>query len=103
MEHETWIPAQGRDDSLFGLCKCHSSLGELSGGRYGAEIVPFDRAGVPAQDMLRLMQMVVIPFGTVQISRVAAQDAEFSAVDLAGLNPDMATLKTTLAVYRLYP
>lgn len=75
-------------------------LAQVSGGRFGAEIVPFDRAGVPAQDMLRLMQMGVIPFGTAQISSVAVQDAEFSAVDLAGLNPDMATLRKTVATFR---
>jgi hypothetical protein len=27
VEHVAWIPAQGRDDSLFGLSKCHSALG----------------------------------------------------------------------------
>ncbi len=75
-------------------------LSELSQGRFTAEIVPFDRAGVPAQDMLRLMQMGVIPFGTAQISRVAAQDAAFSAADLAGLNQDMATLRKTVAAFR---
>ena len=75
-------------------------LSELSQGRFTAEIVPFDRAGVPAQDMLRLMQMGVIPFGTAQISRVSAQDAEFSAADLAGLNQDMAALKKTVAAFR---
>lgn len=78
------------------------TLSQLSAGRFSAEIVPFDRAGVPAQDMLRLMQLGVIPFGTAQISRVAAQDAEFGAVDLAGLNPDLATLKKTVAAFRPY-
>jgi len=78
------------------------TLEQRSAGRFKAEIVPFDRAGVPAQDMLRLMQIGVIPFGTVQISRVAAQDAEFSAADLAGLNPDIATLRKTVAAFRPY-
>ncbi len=75
-------------------------LSELSQGRFTAEIVPFDRAGVPAQDMLRLIQMGVIPFGTAQISRVAAQDAEIGAADLAGLHQDMASLKKTVAAFR---
>lgn len=76
------------------------TLTRLSGGRFSADIVPFDRAGVPAQDMLRLMQIGVIPFGTAQLSRVAAQDAVFSAMDLAGLNPDVATLRKSVAAYR---
>jgi TRAP-type C4-dicarboxylate transport system substrate-binding protein len=77
-----------------------NTLGALSNGRFAAEIVPFDRAGIPAQDMLRLIQMGVIPFGTAQISRGSAQDAEFNAVDLAGLNPDMATLRKTVTAFR---
>ncbi len=78
------------------------TLPEISNGRYSAEIVPFDRAGIPAQDMVRLMQMGVIPFGTIPLSRVAPQEAAFSAADLAGLNPDIATLRTTLAAFRPY-
>ena len=39
-------------------------LARLSGGRYTAEIVPFDRAGVPGTEMLRLLQLGVVPFGT---------------------------------------
>jgi TRAP-type C4-dicarboxylate transport system substrate-binding protein len=78
------------------------TLGERSGGRFSAEIVPFDRAGVPAQDMLRLMQIGVIPFGTVQLSRAAMPDAIFGAVDLAGLNPDMASLRRGVAAFRPY-
>lgn len=76
------------------------TLQQRSDGRFTAEIVPFDRAGVPPQDMLRLMQIGVIPFGTIQISRVAPQDAAFSAADLAGLNPDIATLRRTVGAFR---
>lgn len=78
------------------------TLAQLSGGKFGAEIVPFDRAGVPGEDMLRLMQLGVVPFGTAQLSRIATQDPEFSAPDLAGLNPDMITLKRNLAAFRPY-
>lgn len=76
------------------------TLQQRSNGRFSAEIVPLDRAGVPAQDMVRLMQIGVIPFGTIQISRVAPQDSAFSAADLAGLNPDVAALKKTVAAFR---
>jgi TRAP-type C4-dicarboxylate transport system substrate-binding protein len=77
-------------------------LAKLSNGRFSAEIVPFDRAGVPGEDMLRLMQLGVVPFGTAQLSRISTQDAEFSAPDLAGLNPDMPALKRNLASFRPY-
>lgn len=77
-------------------------LARLSGGRYTAEIVPFDRAGVPGSEMLRLLQLGVVPFGTTLMSSFTAQYPEYTAPDLAGLNPDIATLKTTLAAFRPY-
>lgn len=77
-------------------------LSRLSGGKYSAEIVPFDRAGVPGPEMLRLMQYGVVPFGTALISNVSGQNPEFAAPDLAGLNPNIATLKQNLAAFRPY-
>jgi TRAP-type C4-dicarboxylate transport system substrate-binding protein len=77
-------------------------LARLSNGKFSAEIVPFDRAGVPGQDMLRLMKLGVVSFGTLPLNRIAAQDAEFNAPDLAGLNPDMTTLRKNVAAFRPY-
>lgn len=74
----------------------------LSAGKYTAEIVPFDRAGVPAAEMLRLMQYGVVPFGTALLSNLSAQNPEFAAPDLAGLNPDLPTLRKNLAAFRPY-
>lgn len=74
----------------------------LSAGRFDANIVPFDRAGVPADDMLRLIQFGVVPFGTVLMSSLSAQYPEYIAADLAGLNPDMASLKRSVASFRPY-
>lgn len=75
-------------------------LARLSDGRYSAEIVPFDRAGVPGPDMLRLLQFGVLPFGTALLSNVSAQNPELAAPDLAGLNPDLDSLRRNLAAYR---
>lgn len=77
-------------------------LHRLSGGKYSAEIVPFDRAGVPGPEMLRLMQYGVVPFGTALLSNVSAQTPEFAAPDLAGLNPDISSLRKNLAAFRPY-
>ncbi len=77
-------------------------LARLSGGKFEAEIVPFDRAGVPGGEMLRLLQLGVVPFGTTLMSSFSAQYPEYTAPDLAGLNPDIATLKTTVAAFRPY-
>ncbi len=77
-------------------------LARLSQGKFEADIVPFDRAGVPANDMLRLIQLGVIPFGTALMSSLSAQYPEYGAPDLAGLNPDIASLKKTVAAFRPY-
>lgn len=77
-------------------------LARLSGGRASAEIVPFDRAGIRAQEMLRLVQVGVVPFGTALLASSALLDPELSAPDLAGLNPDLPTLERNLAAFRPY-
>jgi TRAP-type C4-dicarboxylate transport system substrate-binding protein len=77
-------------------------LSRLSNGKYTAEIVPFDRAGVPGGDMLRMIQLGVIPFGTVLMSSLSAQYPEYTGPDLAGLNPDMASLRKSVTAYRPY-
>ena len=71
-------------------------------GRYTAEIVPFDRAGIRGQEMLQLLKIGAVPFGTALLSLSAPQDPVIAAPDLAGLNPDIATLRRSLAAFRPY-
>jgi TRAP-type C4-dicarboxylate transport system substrate-binding protein len=79
------------------------TLSKLSNGKYTAEIVPFDQAGISSGDMLRLIQVGAVPMGTALMSStLSAQYAEFGAPDLAGLNPDIATLKRNVAAFRPY-
>jgi TRAP-type C4-dicarboxylate transport system substrate-binding protein len=75
-------------------------LARLSDGRATAEIVAFDRAGIRGQEMLRLVQLGVVPFGTSLLNQSAVQDAELAMPDLAGLNPDVASLRRTVAAFR---
>ena len=75
-------------------------LARMSGGKYTASIVPFDRAGVPGADMLRLLHLGVVPFGTVLMSSLNARFPQYVAPDLAGLNPDMAALRKHVAAFR---
>lgn len=77
-------------------------LSRLSAGKFAADIVPFDRAGIPGGDMLRLIQLGVVPFGTILMSSLSGQYPEFGAPDLAGLNPDMSSLKKSVAAFRPY-
>jgi TRAP-type C4-dicarboxylate transport system substrate-binding protein len=75
-------------------------LARLSGGRVTAEIVPYDRAGIRGQEMLRLVQLGAVPFGTAILNLSAVNDAELGTPDLAGLNPDVATLRRSVAAFR---
>lgn len=77
-------------------------LARMSDGKYSADIVPFDRAGVPPSEMLHLLQLGVVPFGTALLSSLTNQYLPYTAPDLAGLNPDIASLKTSLAAFRPY-
>ncbi len=77
-------------------------LARLSQGRFSAEIVAFDRAGIPGMQMLQLLQLGVVPFGTMLVSHVAAQYPQYAAPDLAGLNPDIVSLRTSLGAFRPY-
>lgn len=77
-------------------------LPKLTGGKVTAEIVPFDRAGIRGQEMLRLMQLGVVPFGTALLGLTAAQEPSFAAPDLAGLSPDMRVVRKAVAAFRPY-
>ena len=72
----------------------------LTGGRLTAEIVPFDRAGIRGQEMLRLMQLGVVPFGTVSLGLASSQEPLLAAPDLAGLNPDIETARKSVTAVR---
>jgi TRAP-type C4-dicarboxylate transport system substrate-binding protein len=76
------------------------ALPRLTQGRARAEIVPFDEAGLRGSEMLQLMQVGAIGFGTALLPLVAAQDPALGAPDLAGLNPDMAALRRHFAAFR---
>jgi len=73
---------------------------ELTGGRVVAEIAPFDRSGIRGQEMLQLMRLGVVPFGTVILPIAATEEPELNAVDLTALSPDITTLRRTVAAYR---
>lgn len=73
---------------------------ELTKGRVTAEIAPFDRAGFRAEEMLPLMRLGVIPFGTALVAVVSSEEPEFNAVDLPALNPDIGRLRETVRLYR---
>lgn len=75
-------------------------LPRLTAGRATAEIVPFDRAGIRGQEMLRLVQLGAVPFGTALLSLSSSMDAELIAADLAGLSPDIESMRRHTAAFR---
>ena len=79
-----------------------TELARLSGGRYTAEIVPFDRAGIRSQEVLTLVQLGAVPFADTPVSGGITKDPELTAPDLAGLNPDIATMRRSVAAFRPY-
>jgi TRAP-type C4-dicarboxylate transport system substrate-binding protein len=77
-------------------------LPKLTAGRATAEIVPFDRAGIRGQEMLRLVALGAVPFGTALLSLSSSVDAEVAAPDLAGLSPDIDAMRRNTAAFRPY-
>ena len=77
-------------------------LPRLTGGRFTAEVVPFDRAGLRGQEVLRMVQLGAVPFGTALLSISSAEDPELGAADLAGLNGNIAALRRSVAAFRPY-
>jgi TRAP-type C4-dicarboxylate transport system substrate-binding protein len=75
-------------------------LPRLSGGTLVADVVPFDRAGIRGQEMLRLVQVGAVPFGTALLSLSASEDPVLGAADLAGQNADIAALRRTVTAWR---
>lgn len=77
-------------------------LPRLSNGRFSADILPFDRAAIQGVQMLPLLELGVVPFGTMLMSNMAAQYPQFAAPDLAGLNPDIHHLRVSVGAFRPY-
>ncbi len=79
-----------------------NELARQSGGKFTAEIVPFDRAGIRSSEVLTLVQLGALPFATLPVSGGITKDPELTAPDLAGLNPDMAAMRRSVAAFRPY-
>lgn len=75
-------------------------ISRLTQGRVVASIHPFDRSGLRGQDMLQLLRLGVVPFGTALLSQAAGDEPELGVIDLPGLNPDFDTLRRNLGAFR---
>ena len=77
-----------------------TEITQRSQGRISATIRPLDGGGLRGQEMLQLMRLGVVPFGTALLSLATGDDPELNVVDLPVLNPDMVTLRQTVHVFR---
>lgn len=75
-------------------------LPELTQGRMAAEIEPSDRSGIRPAEMLHLMRLGVVPFGTLLLATSSADEPELAGGDLPILNPDMRRLRENTEAYR---
>lgn len=75
-------------------------LSEITQGRMTAEIEPSDRSGIRPAEMLHLMRLGVVPFGTLLLATTAADEPELAGADLPVLNPDMTRLRENTQAYR---
>jgi TRAP-type C4-dicarboxylate transport system substrate-binding protein len=73
---------------------------EITGGRVRAEIAPFDRSGIRGQELLPLMRLGVVPFGTLPVGLTSADEPELNALDLPVLNPDIGALRRVVELWR---
>ena len=75
-------------------------IAAATGGRLKGEITPFDRSGIRPEEMLNLIQLGAMPFGTVQFGPASLFEPFLLGYDLPGLNPDFASLRANAAAFR---
>ncbi len=72
----------------------------LTRGRVRAEITPSDSSGFRGPEMLSLMRTGIVPFGNMLLAVAAGEEPALNAIDLPVLNPDIASLRQTAALWR---
>ena len=63
-------------------------------------LLALDGGGVRSQEMLQLMRLGVVPFGTAILTVVAGDEPELNAIDLPLLSPNFPTLRHTIDALR---
>ncbi|WP_374350644.1 TRAP transporter substrate-binding protein [Chitinimonas sp.] len=76
-----------------------SKVSETSGGQITAEITPFNQMGLKGDEIIRLMRMGLIDFGSAVLAYGATDDTEVEGLDLAGLSPTAADARKVVDSY----
>jgi TRAP-type C4-dicarboxylate transport system substrate-binding protein len=75
------------------------TLPEASGGAVTAEITAFNTMGLKGTEIVRLMRLGMIDFGTSVLAYGAEADTETEGVDLAGLGDTLERAQAVAAAY----
>ena len=65
------------------------TIPRASNGAITVDITPLDQMGIDDKTMLRLLRLGVMDFASMDISKMAGDDARFEACDLAGITLDV--------------
>ncbi|MCX7204490.1 MAG: TRAP transporter substrate-binding protein [Proteobacteria bacterium] len=77
-----------------------TQLPALSEGRIKVNLNAFNDVGLKGSEVLRLMKLGLIDFGTTILSYVSEQDPRAEAVDLAGLTLDLTMERRVVDSYK---
>ncbi len=72
---------------------------KASGGKITADYTTFDQLGLKGGEILRLLKLGVLDFGSGNHSQMASDFPEFNGTELWGVIQDMDTLKKAVAAY----
>jgi TRAP-type C4-dicarboxylate transport system substrate-binding protein len=75
------------------------TVSDQSQGRVTAEITPFNKMGLKGTEIIRLMKLGMIDFGTFVLAYGAESDVEVEGIDLVGLSPDVETARRVVDAY----
>ncbi len=75
------------------------SVPEKSAGQVTAEITAFNKLGLKGTEIIRLMKLGAVDFGTMVLAYGTDSDVEGEGADLAGLSPDVTTARAVVKVY----
>lgn len=88
--------AQFRD---FELPFWEKTIPELTGGAVTAEVTAFNKLGLKGTEIVRLMRLGMIDFGTSVLAYGAEADIETEGIDLAGLGDTLERARAIAAAY----
>ncbi len=66
-----------------------NTIPQASNGAITVDITPLDQMGIDDKTMLRLLRLGVMDFASMDISKMAGDDARFEGCDLAGITLDV--------------